>query len=159
KIGARAKVRPTMPYDRADAMIDIGRDGEGEFFDIALAQTRMADARVLDTEPRIRHLLLMFGQEDGEHQFLCSHDERHWFVAALPEQVPALSVRTAFEALKPLAVRERQEQLQVKPGRLHRRRNEAFVRQGEWFFILAPAGFRPHVSNILYDEPIQRGLG
>lgn len=61
KIGARAKVHSETRRGRNGVTIDIGRDGEGEFFDIALAQARPADIRDVDTQPRIRHLLLMSG--------------------------------------------------------------------------------------------------
>jgi len=37
-------------------------------------------------------------------KFLCGHDERHWFVAAVPGRGVS-NVRTAMEALKPAAVR------------------------------------------------------
>ena len=77
-IGARAKVRPETRRGRTGVTIDIGHNGEGEFFDIALAEPRLADVRVVDTQPRIRHLLLMSEQEDGKHKFLCGHDEQHW---------------------------------------------------------------------------------
>src|SRR3712207_8814464 len=39
-----------------------------------------------------------------------------------------------------------------------RRRNEAFVRQGEWFFIPAP-GMGVDENLILRNEPISRGAG
>ena len=90
KIGARAKVHAV---DRGDGVsIDIGRDGGGEFFDIALTSGSPADVRVVDAEPRIRHLLLLSEQSDGKHKFLCGHDERHWFVAAVPERASVSSV-------------------------------------------------------------------
>ena len=138
KIGARAKVHPETRRDRTGVTIDIGHDVEGEFFDIALAQPRLADVRVVDTQPRIRHLLLMSEQEDGKHKFLCGHDERHWFVAAVPERASVSNVKTAFEALKPVTVRQREDRLQVKSRKRNRRRNEAFIRQGEWFFVPVP---------------------
>src|SRR5687768_7081573 len=136
KIGARAKVHPD---DRAGAVkIDIGRDSEGEFFDIALTHRSLAEVRVVDAQPQIRHLLLLSEQYDGKHKFLCGHDERHWFVAAVPGHASVSSVKTAFEALKPVAVRRLEDQLRVKPRKRNRRHNEAFIRQGEWFFVPAP---------------------
>ena len=44
---------------------------------------------VLDVQPADRHLLLLV-REGGlrSHKFLCGHDERHWFVAAVPESEP-----------------------------------------------------------------------
>ena len=60
----------------------------------------------------------------------CGHDERHWFVAAVPETAAVSTVATAMEALKPVDVRRLQRQVAVKPRKLNRRRNEVFVRQG-----------------------------
>lgn len=161
KIGARAKVHPETRRDCTGVTIDIGHDGEGEFFDIALAQPRLADVRVVDTQPRIRHLLLMSEQEDGKHKFLCGHDERHWFVAAVPERVfhGVSNVKTAFEALKPVTVRQREDRLKVKSRKRNRRRNEALIRQGEWFFVPVPDWLRVDARLIFRNEPIARGGG
>lgn len=160
KIGARAKVHPETRRNRTDPVtIDIGHDGEGEFFDIATARIAPADLRVVDVQPRIRHLLLMSEQEDGKHKFLCGHDERHWFVAAVPERASVSNVKTAFEALKPVAVRQREDQLKVRSRKRNRRRNEAFVRQGEWFFVPVPQWGRVDERLILRNEPIARGGG
>ncbi len=161
KIGARAKVHPETRRDRTGVTIDIGHDGEGEFFDIALAQPRLADVRVVDTQPRIRHLLLMSEQEDGKQKskFLCGHDERHWFVAAVPERASVSNVKTAFEALKPETVRQREDRLKVKSRKRNRRRNEAFIRQGEWFFVPVPDWLRVDERLIFRNEPIARGGG
>jgi len=160
KIGARAKVHPEMRRNRTDGVtIDIGHDGEGEFFDIATGRTSPADLRVVDVQPRIRHLLLMSEQEDGKHKFLCGHDERHWFVAAVPERASVSNVKTAFEALKPVAVRQREDQLKVRSRKRNRRRNEAFVRQGEWFFVPVPQWGRVDERLILRNESIARGGG
>lgn len=160
KIGARAKVRPdTRRWVNNDVRIDIGHDREGEFFDIALRHPQQAELRVVDTQPRLRHLLLMSEQADGKHKFLCGHDERHWFVAAVPERASVSNVKTAFDALKPTAVRHRENQLKLKSGKRNRRRNEAFVRQGEWFFVPVPEWLRVDERIILRHEPIARGGG
>lgn len=58
KIGARAKVYRDLPRDNTAVKIDIGHDDEGEYFDITVAGSRLADLRVLDAQPRVRHLLL-----------------------------------------------------------------------------------------------------
>lgn len=160
KIGARAKVHPETRRGRTTGVtIDIGHDGEGEFFDIALAQPRLTDVRVVDAQPRIRHLLLMSEQEDGKHKFLCGHDERHWFVAAVPEQASVSNVNTAFEALKPAPVRQREERLKVKSRKRNRRRNEAFIRQGEWFFVPVQDWIHVDERLVFRNEPIARGGG
>jgi hypothetical protein len=161
QIGARAKVHADARRQaEAGVQIDVGRDIDGEFFDIAVARGSTSALAVVDTQPRLRHLLLMSRQGDDKHKFLCGHDERHWFVAAVPERLPVSTVRTAFEALKPDWVRYTQNQvLRVKPQKRNRRRNEAFVRQGEWFFVPAPNWFRANEKLILRNEPIRRGTG
>ena len=159
KIGARAQVRPETRRNRINGVsIDISRDNDGEFFDIALARTSPAEVRVVDIQPQMRHLLLLSDQNDGKHKFLCGHDERHWFVAAVPERASVSNVKTAFEALKPAAVRFELDRQRVKPKKRNRRRNEAFVRQGEWFFVPVP-GMWIDEKLVLRNEPIARGVG
>lgn len=158
-IGARAKVRANLIQTvRTGVSIDIGRDDEGEFFDITVGRDAPRELTVLDVQPRLRHLLLMSRQDSEKHKFLCGHDERHWFVAAVPERAAVSSVKTAFEALKPAAVQLELNRKRVKRKNRNRRRNEAFLRQGEWFFI--PVGERnfPELL-ILRNEPLRRGAG
>ena len=157
KIGARAKVSADSRRFGGNVSIDVARDSGGEFFDIAVS--REDSLAVVDAQPRIRHLLLMSRQSDGNHKFLCGHDERHWFVAAVPERESASTVQTAMEGLKPQEVRLLQQRLRVKPKRRNRRRNEAFVRQGEWFFIPVPKWIRVNEQVILRNEPLRRGGG
>ena len=87
---------------RRSVSIDIGNDRDGEFFDIAASQPAAVDLSVVDAQPRLRHLVLMSRDDDGKHKFLCGHDERHWFVAAVPETAAVSTVATAMEALKPV---------------------------------------------------------
>src|SRR5881275_3217634 len=55
-------------------------------------------------------------------KFLCGHDERHWFVAAVPEAARGVTgVTTAKIALQPDAVQELIAR--VKPKDQFRRRN------------------------------------
>src|ERR1700730_3881572 len=63
-----------------------------------------------------------------------------------------------MEALKPPEVVEAQRRQGVKGKDRRRRKNAAYVRQGEWFFLPAP---RLHVDNklVLHDEPLSRGNG
>lgn len=167
KLGARATIRPLVPNPWRPAagpvVIDIGHDRHGEYFDI------QADAgvavEVLDVQPRDRHLLLMVrhanqrpGLPDTKDKFLCGHDERHWFVAGVPEKAPVSTVVTAKEALKPDAVRSREQGKKGKRQKRLRRKTDVFIRQGEWFFIPAP-GVRVKDKLILIHEPIRRGRG
>jgi hypothetical protein len=160
KIGARAKLRTDMRRNRTGGVsIDIGTDRVGEFFDIAVREPAPAELNVVAADPRLRHLVLMSREDDGKHKFLCGHDERHWFVAAVPEKAAVSTVATAMEALKPAEVQWRQRQLKVKPRKRNRRRNEVFIRQGEWFFVLVQWTFRPNEMLILRNEPLRRAGG
>ena len=160
KIGARVKVHSDERRIIAGGVtVDIGNDNEGEFFDIAMRRTSSTDVRVVDIQPKIRHLLLMSDQADGKHKFLCGHDERHWFVAAVPERASVSNVQSAFDALKPAAVHFLENRLKVKARKRNRRRNEAFIRQGEWFFVPVPTQFPVDERMAFRNEPIARGGG
>jgi hypothetical protein len=65
-------------------------------------------------------------------KFLCGHDERHWFVAGIPETAPVGTVRQAKEALKPAEVLSAQAGKRLRAKARNRRKNASFVRQGEW---------------------------
>jgi hypothetical protein len=145
--------------------LDIRRDGRGEYFEIRTLRGVEQEVVVLNAEPRDRHLVLLsrqFGERGrvlGKQKFLCGHDERHWFVAAIPESAPVSTVASAKAALKPEEVREREAMLGVNNGKeSSRRRNAAFVRQGEWFFVPA-ADLKVNPMLVLRNEPIRRGNG
>jgi hypothetical protein len=159
KIGARAKVHAGLARGaQTGVSIDIGRDADGEFFDIAIGRDAPDELAVLDTQPGLRHLLLLSRQDSDKHKFLCGHDERHWFVAAVPERASVSNVKTAFEALKPGVVHAELNRRKVKQKNRNRRRNWAFLRQGEWFFV--PIGARNFEALlILRNEPLRRGSG
>ncbi len=95
---------------------------------------------------------------DRRAQFLCGHDERHWFVAAVPESAPVGTVLQAKEALKPAEVQTAQGRQGLRAEARNRRKNAAFRRQGEWFFLPMP-GFQVDESLVLRDEPLRRGNG
>lgn len=161
RIGARAEVHPLInPRQTRGALaIDIGRDAQGEFFDIGFAPNRDVNVNVLNADPGLRHLLLMSRSESSlKSKFLCGHDERHWFVAAIPETRPVSTVRSAMEALKPVEILRRQDQHRVRPKNRNRRRNEAFIRQGEWFFVPEP-NLVVQPKLVLTNEPLRRGGG
>jgi hypothetical protein len=167
KLGARAKIRPLARNrwrpDPGRVVIDVRHDRHGEFFDIQADSE--ADVQVLDVQPRDRHLLLMVrhsadraGLPDTKEKLLCGHDERHWFVAGVSASVPVSSVVTAKEALKPDAVRSREQGKRGKRAKRQRRKTDVFIRQGEWFFIPAP-DVQVNEKLILTNEPIRRGRG
>ena len=89
-----------------------------------------------------------------KQKFLCGHDERAWFVAAVPG-TSVSNVITAMEALKPEAARESQARHKVKSAARNRRKNPGFIRQGEWFFIPRPQ-LHADPQAVLRDEPLRR---
>src|SRR6266478_869773 len=98
---------------------------------------------VLNAQPRKKHLLLLSRQFDragrvqAKQIFLCGQDEGRWFVAAIPEDEPVSTVAGAQIGLKPAEVRLSEEALGLRRKHGFRRRNAAFVRQGQWFFVPA----------------------
>lgn len=144
--------------------LDICRDRYGEYFEIRTAHGGAQDIVVLNVRPRERHLVLLSRQFDergrflAKQKFLCGRDEKHWFAAAIPESEPVSTVVSAKMALKPEQVRRREEALGLSRKERFRRRNRAFVRQGEWFFI-PDAGFQANPLLILRNEPLSRGKG
>lgn len=116
RLDARAKIRTLAQNcwepESGRVVIDVRHDQHGEFFDIWADQD--ADVEVLDVQPRDRYLLLIIRrpnqrphQPDIKDKLLCGHDERHWFVAGVPDQ--ASTVVTAKESLNPNEVRRREQ--------------------------------------------------
>ncbi len=129
-IGARFKMRLSVEnWETNDYAIDIRRDRQGEFFELRLDDRlrESFDASVLQTDKRDRRLLLLVRRpEEKLDRFLYGHDERHWFVAAVPGR--ASSVLQAKEALKPRFARNRLSELGVRSTRWNLRKNEvAFI--------------------------------
>jgi hypothetical protein len=172
-MGARLKVReiPTrrrlapMWFGRESAQpeyaIDIRRDRCGEFFELRVPDSLRdsLDATVLQAEPKQRHLLLLVRKTGGKPQldrFLCGHDEREWFVAAVPGG--ASSVRQAMDALQPKLVHDALVKTPVASRQRYSRKNRAFRRQGEWFFVPEPS-LVVDERLVLRGEPLRRGRG
>src|SRR5689334_25287488 len=98
-------------------------------FELAFAGGGPAsEAEVVAIDPADRHLLLLVRANGSKSKFLCGHDERHWFVAAIPETARGVTgVETAKAALQPTIVARRAERLPRK--RRFDRRNPAFLRE------------------------------
>jgi hypothetical protein len=164
RIGARIKVPHTerIPSWRAPTegrvRLDVKSDARGEYFEVASRAEGRADVEVLDIQPGRRHLLLLVRDQGEKSKFLCGHDERHWFVAAVPEKASVGSVRSAMEALKPREVQDAQARVGLGSKARERRKNAAYRRQGEWFFVPEP---RLNVDPrlVLQNEPITRSNG
>lgn len=123
------------------------------------------DISVVDVDAKDRHLLINIteaplhpGEVGAKHKFLCGHDERDWFVAAVPEVHHWVkSVEDAKQALKPKGVVEVERNL---PGKKkNKRKNKARIRQGEWFFVPDSTLTDIKKIDIHKKEPITRGNG
>lgn len=120
------------------------------------------DLLAVDVQPKKRHLLLLVRplESAGEkRKFLCGHDERHWFVSAVPNAEHVAQVADAMEALKPIPARVSQHRNRVKARDWNARHNAGFLRQGEWFFLPQPDFTPPNPGLILQHEPIRRAGG
>ncbi len=117
----------------------------------------LCSPNAVEGRPRLRHLLLMARRDNGKQKFLCGHDERHWFVCAVPGN-SVTNIVNAMEALQPTEVRAAVNQKVKRTKNRLRRRNEAFVRQGEWFFVPAPE-LVVNPKLVLRNEPISRRYG
>ena len=160
-IGARLKIadRPSRRTRTSGPIsLDVHIDRKGEFFEIVRRSGAEAEIAVLDVQPADRHLLLLVRQGKDKSKFLCGHDERHWFVAGIPESAPVGTVRQAKEALKPAEVQTAQARHRLKAKARSRRKNSAYRRQGEWFF-LPVADMAVDEKFVLPNEPLSRGNG
>ena len=161
RMGARLRLGELRPTDvrarNQPLTLDVRSDVAGEFFDIRLHSGARLELDVVDLRRRDRHLLLRAQEERGSHFFLCGHDEQHWFVAGVPGS-DLTSVAAAMEALKPPEVVEAQRRQGVKGKDRQRRKNAAYVRQGEWFFLPVPK-LRVDKNQVLCNEPLSRGAG
>lgn len=175
RMGARVKVIEVLPFrpiwrprnsreEDIRVFLSIGWDKHGPFFEVRKVAGTNQELLVLNADPRKKHLLLLSRQFDergklqAKQKFLCGQDEGHWFVAAIPEDEAVTTVQGAQIALKPEEVRTREEALRVTRKEGFRRRNSAFIRQGEWFFI--PAGeIQTDPLRLLRNEPLARGNG
>src|ERR1022692_4922418 len=115
RMGARLKFAdPLAGRNRTTGVIslDVQADRKGEFFEIV--RQPGVEVAVLDVQPADRHLLLLVREGKEKSKFLCGHDERHWFVAGIPEKAPVGTVRQAKESLKPTEVQTAQARKGIK---------------------------------------------
>lgn len=172
-LGARFKIREvptrgvTVPVWlrqsrlSPDYAMDLRRDRHGQFFELRMPDSlrESLHVTVLQAVPKQRHLLLLVRKPAGKPQldrFLCGHDEREWFVAAVPGG--ASSVRQAMDALQPKDVHDALARHQVSSRRRYTRKNRAFRRQGEWFFVPEPS-LVVDEKLVLRHEPLRRSAG
>lgn len=173
RIGAKLEVDLVPPTQgrfsrvRPDFSIDIieEKNNERYLLEVQKSLENTLSFSPLDVRPKERHLLLYAHNPNAntadlqKQKFLCGHDERHWFVAAIPNARGITNVTNSMEALKPFAARFSQRRNKVRKKNRNKRRNAGFVRQGEWFFIPITR-FKPDMEYaILYNEPLIREQG
>jgi hypothetical protein len=162
RMGARVKFAsiepgwPTRTRVPIELALDVREDNRGEYFLISRNPAIAVELVVLDVQPKDRHLVLLSRNGTEKHRYLLGHDERHWFVAGIPEVTPVSRVRDAMHALKPEAVQIGEIGLRLKQR--NRRSNEARIRQGEWFFVPALNAL-VEAWTILRNEPLVRSRG
>ncbi|SKA80448.1 hypothetical protein SAMN02745166_00634 [Prosthecobacter debontii] len=141
--------------------LNIGHDRHGQYFTVSGDEESLATAEflLLNQKKHDRHLLLLAKSEGGKRKdrFLCGHDEREWFIAAVPGS--ASTVMQAKEALKPATVRQAQARKGLNARQANTRHNVAFRRQGEWFFVPLDKPLAVDPKLILRHEPISRSGG
>jgi len=158
EMGAEAQVSTSSRVETLT--IDIATIKNKEVFDITVNPDidGSLDLQVLQVLPRDRHLVLLARHlnaadrvEDKFH-YLCGHDERHWFVASVSG---VSTVADAKASLKPWEIIGSERRARLRQRMRNRRKNEVFVRQGEWFFVPAQ-GIKIPAAFVLRSEPMRR---
>jgi hypothetical protein len=146
-------------HRRITYLLNVEARPRGEVFTFACrpAERDQLVVQAVDIRPRERHLLLLVRVFEQKDKYLCGHDERHLFVAGLPENSIVRNVPEAFGALKPVGVLASLQKERVPNKHANRRRNKGFYRQGEWFFVPRPDFAPEYAAWILRNEPIRRG--
>ena len=105
RMGARFEVVHQENARRgADYALDLSVDRRGQYFELRVPIiVAPALELTVQVQPRHRHLVLLVKKPQTKDRFLCGHDEREWFVAAVPGV--ATTVAQAQQALKPEAIR------------------------------------------------------
>jgi hypothetical protein len=160
------------PFDRMGARVAVGgftndprrisvnilRDRYGQYFTIQAGEgVRLVVPQVQEAQ---RHLLLVCKVlgTGTVHKYLCGHDEREWFAAAVPADRGVSDVRSAMTALMPPRVREEAARRGVRGRELSSRYTSAYRRQGEWFFV-PQESFSPPTVAVRRNEMLARGGG
>lgn len=177
KIGARVTIRRgTSPRGVSGLTLNVANDRKGEHFTLtvhpAIDESEI-NVQMLDYDKQLRQMLLFIRfpnlvQErwssppvkNTKEPFMTSrllvgHDEMHWFVAGVTN---SMTVKQAFERLRPDAVTVAMRKNKVKDKNWRKRKNKGFIRQGEWFFV--PVHFEEGSQTIIHKtEPISRPTG
>lgn len=156
KIGVRIKFRKANVFQNAPITFDLQKDKRGEYFVCAAQDVKLLDEiDILDVRPKDRHLLLLFRNtvEKRKDKFLFGHDERHFFVSAVPDTVPVKDVKSAKKALIPPDL----QGMAISIEEL-KRKNKVWHRQGEFFFVKLGVLLKVDDKFVIKNEPLQRNI-
>ncbi len=162
RIGADVRFLPSTSWSNRFS-VGIDRVGRKERF--VIQRSEEVEYVVADVQPKLRHLLIMVKdpevKEVANSKILCGHDERHFFVASIPESAGATTVVTAMTALKPKELLQIETYVGIKPQQLHSRRRRLrngakIYRQGEFMFVPRPDYVPPEPLGISRDEILTR---
>jgi hypothetical protein len=86
-----ARFRTISDSIMADFSMNVTKDDTGESFEFRAARASSLEVTVADVQPDKRHLLMFVRdktkpEKEQVDRFLCGHDERAWFVAAVPRK-------------------------------------------------------------------------
>jgi hypothetical protein len=158
KLGYLAEINEGRPRDEGYNINTRGR-GKTERFQIDSAPN--IDLVPLDTRPDEEAVLIMVKDNDAAHgkqniaKMLLGHDERQLYVAAVPRNVK--TVAEAKDRLKPGLVIAAERAAGVKTSKKNKHRNEARIRQGDFFFV--PTTDEIDERMIKKNQPLRRGGG
>jgi hypothetical protein len=153
KIGATVVIDPDVPRNRMWG--DSGKSVTYNKGTFRLTGIPPENIQVLDTNPGIKHLLILVRDEGvtKKTKFLCGHDERDYFVAQVGPT--ATNVAKAMDSLKPEDVIIAGKRGGVRKKDKNKHTTPAWKRQGEWFFI--PVDFVPGKNDlVMKKEPFFR---
>ncbi len=153
QMGARITIRRPQPPSGGRALwwnppgdysLDVEhlRDGDRFVLTVPEAIEDRAEFTVLQSRPKDRHLLLMARRDEYSDidRFLCGHDEREWFVAAVPGAVS--TVAGAMESLKPASVIDAQARAGLGASRTSSRSSTALAASVSMCATATRAAFR-----------------
>jgi hypothetical protein len=158
KLGYPAEINEGRPPSSGYRIDTRGR-GKTERFQIDTMPN--IELVPLDTQPDEEAVLVMIRDNDAPHgrqnlaKMLLGHDERQLYVAAVPRETR--DVADAKERLKPAIVQNAEARAKVKASKKNKHRNEARIRQGDFFFV--PTTVELDERMIKMHQPLRRGRG